>query len=61
MISGKNTTQIILDRGSEDVQLLAELHKITAATGIKGQFEFVKEYPMIHELKHNLTQEKEES
>ena len=48
------TTYILLERGTEDMELLAELHRITAATGIIGVREFIKKYPRIHELKQGL-------
>ena len=60
MRTGTQTTFIFLERGSEDMQLLKELNKITAATGISSIKEFIKTYPMIHELKYGLQQEREE-
>ena len=60
MKSGINTTHIFLDRGTEDMQLLSELHKISSITGIKGTKEFIEKYPLIHELKYQLNQERED-
>ncbi len=60
MRGGAKTTYILMERGVEDMQLLAELHKMTSATGIKGSKEFIKTYPLIHELKCALQDEKEE-
>ena len=59
MKTGQRTTYILLERGTEDMELLAELHTITAATGIQGIKEFFKKYPKIHELKCALQDEKE--
>lgn len=60
MNTGNRTTYILLERGVEDIELLAELHKITAATNIlQGISKFAKEYPRIQELKQGLIDEKE--
>ena len=59
MKTGAQTTYILLDRGSEVLELLSELHKVTAATGISSVSEFIKEYPLIHDLKQGLQAEKE--
>ena len=58
MKTGNRTTYILLDRGTEDMELLAELHKITAATGIQGSKEFISKYPRIQELKQALQDDK---
>lgn len=60
MRTGKETTYILLERGTEDKELLTELHKITVATGIQGIKEFIKKYPRIWELKQGLEAEREE-
>ena len=59
MKTGNRTTYILLERGTEDMELLAELHKITAATGIQGVREFAEKYPRLLELKQGLIDEKE--
>jgi len=59
MRTGNRTTYILLERGTEDMELLAELHKITAATKINGIREFAEKYPRILELKQGLEDEKE--
>lgn len=59
MKTGSKTTYILLERGTEDMELLVELHKIIAATCIKGIREFIKKYPRIQELKQGLEDEKE--
>ncbi len=59
MKTGNKTTYILLDRGTEDMELLCELHKITAATKIKGIKEFAEKYPRILELKQGLEGEKD--
>lgn len=58
MNTSSQTTYILLDRGTEDLALLAELNRITAATGIPNIKEFIEKYPMIHELKLGLEAEK---
>lgn len=52
-------THVFLERGTEDLQLLSEIHKITAATGITGRKEFVRKYPKLNELRQGLEAEKE--
>jgi len=59
MKTGNQTTYILLDRGTEDMELLAEINRIIVATGIQGSKEFVQKYPCIHELKLGLIAEKE--
>ncbi len=59
MKTGNKTTYIFLERGTEDMQLLAELHRITAATKISGLKEFADKYPLILELKQCLVNEKD--
>lgn len=51
----KGTTYILLERGTEDVELLAELRDITPVMGDKV---FAKNYPHILELKQLLEKEK---
>ena len=58
MKTGNKTTYIFLERGTEDMELLREIHKITAATGIKGREEFVRKYPRLNELRQGLEAEK---
>ena len=60
MKTGNKTTYILLERGSEDLELLSELHKITAATGIQGIRELAEKYPRILELRQGLQSEKED-
>ena len=60
MNTGRRTTYILLERGDEDMLLLQEIHKISAATGIQSIHEFVKKYPMIQQLKQGLIDEMED-
>ena len=54
MKSSSQTTYILLERGSEDRALWEELHKIIAALRTESCKTFIKKYPLIWELKHNL-------
>ncbi len=58
MTSGSQLTHILLERGTEDMELLAELHRITAQTKIVSIKKFIKKYPLIHELKQKLMEER---
>lgn len=59
MKTGTQITSILLERGTEDMELLAELHKMSAKTGIGSIREFAKKYPRILDLKQRLQDEKE--
>jgi hypothetical protein len=56
MKTGNRTTYILLERGTEDIQLLDELCKITDEIGTR---ELAEEYPSILGLKQGLEAEKE--
>ena len=56
MKTGKRTTYIFLERDSEDVALLRELKNLVAAGGVSGM-EFIKTFPLVHELIWNLKNE----
>lgn len=60
MKSNRNTTYILLDRGSEDVRLYHELLKIQSkitGLGYKSGKEFIKEFPVFTELRQGLCDE----
>lgn len=54
MNSGQNTTHILLERGTEDRELLAELREIMEGKGTK---DLAKKFPRLLELKQHLTTE----
>ena len=54
MIIGTETTQILLEKGSEDLALISEIHKIMTMHEIKGIRYFAKHYPKINELRQML-------
>jgi len=54
------TTYILLERGIEDVRLLAEINKITADAGINSIKKLIKEYPMLSQLRDGLRIEVEQ-
>ncbi len=57
MKSSSQTTYILLERGSEDRALWEELHKVVVRLKISSVRDFITEFPMLHELKHNLKRE----
>jgi len=57
MKTKSQTTYIILDRGSEDIALYYELNKIMAELRVESYKDFIKKYPLLYELKHNLKEE----
>ena len=57
MNTGTKTTYILLERGVEDKALLKELIEIVGSN--YPTFEFIKQYPMIHELMFELRNEVE--
>jgi len=59
MQTGNKTTYILLERGTEDMELLAEINKIIAAAKISGIREFAEKYPRILDLKQGLEGERE--
>lgn len=61
MKTKKQITYIILERGTEDIELWNELNKIIAELKIKSYKNFAKKYPLIYELKNNLKAEHDDN
>ena len=59
MMTGKGTTYILLERGVEDVALLAELRDVVADVTIRlnGPKAFAKRFPHLLHLKQDLEAE----
>ena len=57
MISNKSTTYILLERGTEDVQLLNELYSLLKAADVKSIKSLASSYPLIEKLKWMLDDE----
>jgi hypothetical protein len=51
------TTYIMLERGVEDRALWEEINKITVVLKTESIKSFIKEYPLLYELKLNLKDE----
>jgi len=60
MKSNTQTTYILLERGVEDRALWKELDKISAALEVKSYRDFIKNFPLLWELKSNLKIELDE-
>ncbi len=60
MLSKQRTTYILLERGTEDMMLLAEIRKLIAAAGIQSIRTLATDYPTLLELKQSLIKEKGE-
>ena len=54
MRTSTQTTYILLERGIEDKALWFELNKLISDLKVASLKEFVKKYPLLYELKHNL-------
>lgn len=60
MRTNTNTTQIILDRGTEDVELLNDIKRIFSDSGETSVKNIARRYPKLLELQHELQWEMEE-